>query len=188
MGAAPWLPAPVLMAGWLEALLWHWPLAYCSRDGSAFTVLDDWSPVAWSACCPRPRSSCGCRRWRGRHTATPSWRSPRSWPCPRTWPQVCYPGATAKLVLVLPPEHEAVSGAGPGPHAVLQTPRAAVPRLPPTPPRSLHSGGEVRSSLLWPVTCTGTHAPSLHQWVPSPPQLVPSSGGPSKHENHASKC
>ena len=20
------------MAGWLEALLWHWPLAYCSRE------------------------------------------------------------------------------------------------------------------------------------------------------------
>ena len=47
------------------------------------------------------------------------------------------PWATAKLVLVLPPEHEAVSGAGPGPHAVLQTPRAAVPRLPPAPPRRL---------------------------------------------------
>ena len=38
MGAAPWLPAPVLMAGWLEALLWHWPLAYCSRDHTGGSV------------------------------------------------------------------------------------------------------------------------------------------------------
>ena len=190
LGAAPWLPAPVLMAGWLGALLWHCPLAYCSRDGSACTV---WMPAHLSPglpAAPGPGAAAGAadgevvtqrHRAGGAHAArrvlVPGHRcqAGATTKLVMCW---CYPLSTRQcLVLVLAPTLSSR-------HPELQSPAS----------HPLHraacreTGGEVRSSLLWPVTCTGTHAPSLHQWVPSPPQLVPSSGGPSKHNNHPPKC